>query len=111
MKIENKIKVAVLVSGGGTNLQALIDAQKEGIIKHGEISLVISNNPGAYAITRAENANIPTAIISSKEYETQEVFEKKLIDILEENNKANLKSEISLSTSPFSKVLNFYSLK
>ncbi|MBQ8396083.1 MAG: phosphoribosylglycinamide formyltransferase, partial [Oscillospiraceae bacterium] len=60
MNNTKKVKVAVLVSGGGTNLQALIDAQKSGIIKHGEISLVISNNPDAFAITRAEQANIPS---------------------------------------------------
>ena len=59
-----KIKIAVLVSGGGTNLQALIDAQKAGIIANGEIALVISGNPEAYALTRAQNAGIPTAIVS-----------------------------------------------
>ena len=64
MGSENKVRIAVLVSGGGTNLQALIDAQKAGIIKHGKISLVISNNPEAFAITRAEQANIPSEIIS-----------------------------------------------
>lgn len=52
------VKIGVLVSGGGTNLQALIDAQKSGIIKHGEISLVISNKKNAYALTRAEENNI-----------------------------------------------------
>ena len=53
-----KAKIAVLVSGGGTNLQALIDAQKSNIIKSGEIALVVSNNPNAYAITRAELAAV-----------------------------------------------------
>lgn len=85
MKSENKVRIAVLVSGGGTNLQALIDAQKSGVIKHGEISLVISNNPEAYAITRAEKADIPSEIISSKEYKEQAAFEEKLISTLEEN--------------------------
>lgn len=80
-----KAKIAVLVSGGGTNLQALIDAQASGIIKNGEISLVISNNPDAYALTRAENANILSVVISSKEYKAQEAFEKKLIATLEDN--------------------------
>ena len=80
-----KAKVAVLVSGGGTNLQALIDAQTSGIIKNGEISLVISNNPDAYALTRAANANIHGVVISSKEYKAQEAFEEKLVAILEEN--------------------------
>ena len=53
-----KARIAVLVSGGGTNLQALIDAQKSGIIKSGEITLVISNKKDAFALKRAENANI-----------------------------------------------------
>lgn len=78
-------KIGVLVSGGGTNLQALIDAQKNGIITDGEISLVISNNPGAYALERAANANIKTAVVNKKECASQEEFEKKLISTLEEN--------------------------
>lgn len=86
MKKSKKAKVAVLVSGGGTNLQALIDAQRSGIIKHGELSLVISNNPDAYALTRAENAGIPSEIISSKEYKEQAAFEKKLVATLENND-------------------------
>ena len=61
-----KTRIAVLVSGGGTNLQALIDAQHSGIIKSGEISLVVSNKSNAYALTRAENANIKTAVIEKK---------------------------------------------
>ena len=66
-------KIAVLVSGGGTNLQALIDAQKSGIIKSGKIELVISNNETAYALTRAKDNNIKTAYIPSKapDFETQ----------------------------------------
>lgn len=86
MSNTKKAKVAVLVSGGGTNLQALIDAQRSGIIKHGEISLVISNNPEAFAITRAEQAGIPSEIISSKEYKDQTEFETKLVETLNENN-------------------------
>ncbi len=78
-------RIAVLVSGGGTNLQALIDAQMSGIIKSGEITLVISNNPGAYALERAKNANIKTAVVNKKECSGQEEFESKLIAILEEN--------------------------
>ena len=61
-----KAKIAVLVSGGGTNLQALIDAQKSGIIKSGEIALVVSNNENAYALTRASDKNIATSYIPSK---------------------------------------------
>ncbi len=59
-----KTKIAVLVSGGGTNLQALIDAQKNGIITSGEIVLVVSNNKGAYALKRAESAGIETAVVA-----------------------------------------------
>ena len=80
-----KAKIAVLVSGGGTNLQALIDAQKSNIIKSGEIVLVVSNNPNAYAITRASLAGIPSVIVSKKEQGTQEAFEEKLVSVLEEN--------------------------
>ena len=80
----NKAKIAVLVSGGGTNLQALIDAQNKGIIASGEISLVISNNAGAYALTRAENAGIKTAVVSKKELGSEK-FEQALIAKLEEN--------------------------
>ena len=61
-----KAKIAVLVSGGGTNLQALIDAQVNGIINSGVISLVISNNANAYALTRAENAGIATSVVTKK---------------------------------------------
>ena len=81
--MENKVKIAVLVSGGGTNLQALIDAEKNGIIKSGTISLVISNVNGAYALTRAANASIETLVVSKKELGSQEAFEEKLIDELE----------------------------
>lgn len=85
MNVTEKAKIAVLVSGGGTNLQALIDAQKAGVIKSGEIALVVSNNPNAYAITRASNANIPCVIVSKKECGTQQAFEEKIIDVLREN--------------------------
>ena len=77
-----KTKIAVLVSGGGTNLQALIDAEKSGIIKSGKLSLVLSNNPSAYAITRAETAGIPYEIVTKKECGSQEAFEKKMLDVL-----------------------------
>ncbi len=78
-------KIAVLVSGGGTNLQALIDAEKKGIITSGKIELVISNKPGAYALTRAENAGIRTAVINNKEYATREDFEAEVKSVLKEN--------------------------
>ncbi len=84
MKKSEKTKIAVLVSGGGTNLQALIDARNSGIIKNGELALVISNNPSAYAITRAEMADIPVAIVTKKEYGSQEAFEEKMLEVLNE---------------------------
>lgn len=80
-----KAKIAVFVSGGGTNLQALIDAQKAGVISSGEISLVVSNNEGAYALTRAENAGIKTAVVSKKVLGRQDAFEEKLKSVLQEN--------------------------
>jgi phosphoribosylglycinamide formyltransferase-1 len=79
-----KTNIAVLVSGGGTNLQALIDAQKEGIIKSGEIKLVISNNPDAFALERAKKADIATLVCNKKELGNK--FEDALIDALEQNN-------------------------
>ena len=66
-----KTKIAVLVSGGGTNLQALLDAQKAGDIPHGEIALVVSNKAGAYALTRAENFGIRNMVITGKDFEAQ----------------------------------------
>lgn len=82
---DSKARIAVLVSGGGTNLQALIDAQNSGIISSGEIQLVISNREGAYALTRAENANIKTYTVLKKELGSQENFENEIIKILDEN--------------------------
>ena len=77
-----KTKIAVLVSGGGTNLQALLDAQKSGIIKSGEIELVISSKEGAYALTRAENAGVRHMVIERK---GNPDFEDQLIGALEES--------------------------
>ena len=70
-----KTKIAVMVSGGGTNLQALLDAQKSGVLTAGEIVLVIASNSKAYAITRAENAGVPAVVCSRKELGSQEAFE------------------------------------
>lgn len=81
----NKKRIAVLVSGGGTNLQAILDAQKSGVITAGEVTLVISNKEGAYALTRAENAGIPAKVLTRKACGGQEGFEKALIEALEEN--------------------------
>lgn len=82
----SKARIAVLVSGGGTNLQALIDAQASGIISSGEICLVISNNAGAYALQRAENAGIPTEVVLKKELGSQAAFEEKIKQLLTENS-------------------------
>lgn len=76
--MQEKARIAVLVSGGGTNLQALIDAEKQGIIKSGEIVLVIANNPDAYALTRAENAGIRTFVTTKKMTGSQEAFEESI---------------------------------
>lgn len=81
-----KIKLAVFVSGGGTNLQALIDAQKNGIIENGEIMLVVSSNPDAYAVVRAEKEGITTVIVDKKLCKTQNEFEDKLSEELEKHS-------------------------
>ena len=75
----SKAKIAVLVSGGGTNLQALIDEQNRGNIPHGEIALVISNKEGAYALERAANAGIPAVVITKAACGDQESFEEALL--------------------------------
>ena len=81
-----KTKIAVLVSGGGTNLQALLDAQAAGKIPHGEIALVVSNKTGAYALERAAKAGIPAVTVTKKASGgTQEGFEQALLAILKEN--------------------------
>lgn len=80
--MNKKIRIAVLVSGNGTNLQALINAQKNKIIKSGKIELVISNNSNAFALKRAEKSKIPFEIISKKECKKIEEFERKLKEIL-----------------------------
>lgn len=76
-----KTRIAVFVSGGGTNLQALIDAQGT-VLVSGEIALVVSNNQNAYALERAKKANIPTAVVLKKECGSQAAFEEKLKEVL-----------------------------
>ncbi len=83
--MSRKARIAVLVSGGGTNLQALINAQNKGIISSGEIKLVVSNNANAYALKRAQKTSILTACVLKKECADQSDFENKIISILEEN--------------------------
>ena len=79
------LKVGVLVSGGGTNLQAILDAIDSGKITNAEISLVISNNPGAYALERAKNHNIEAVCMSPKQFENREEFHKALLAKLKES--------------------------
>ena len=80
-----KKRIAVLVSGGGTNLQALLEAEEAGKIPHGEIAMVISNNPNAYALERARNFGVPAAVINKKELGSQAAFEAQLQAVLERN--------------------------
>lgn len=82
--MDNKTKIAVFVSGGGTNLQALIDAEKSGIIKSGRIEIVISDKADAYALERAKNNGIKTAVVI-KEKGRQKEFEDELSKILKDN--------------------------
>ncbi len=79
-----KARIAVLVSGGGTNLQALIDAQATGIIQSGKITLVISNNSGAYALERAARAGIHSEVVLKKELGSQEAFENRIKALLKQ---------------------------
>ena len=81
---ERKARIAVLVSGGGTNLQALIDAQRQGKLPHGEIVLVVSNKEGAYALTRASEAGIPALTVTRKQAGGQEAFETAILRALKE---------------------------
>ena len=81
----NKIKIAVLVSGGGTNLQALIDAEKAGKIPHGEIALVVASKPGVFALERAAKAEIKSVVVERKAFPDKPAFEAELMKILREN--------------------------
>ena len=82
--MEKTAKIAVLVSGGGTNLQALINAQAKGELKSGKIALVISNKAGAYALERAKKAGIRAETVLKKELGTQEAFEQRRVSLLED---------------------------
>lgn len=80
------MNIAVFVSGGGTNLQALIDAQNRGEIKNGKITFVIASNDGAYALERAKKAGIPTAVVSRKSYSSKEEYDKAILAKLDGKN-------------------------
>lgn len=79
------INIAVLVSGGGTNLQALIDYEKAGLIKGGKITMVISSKEGAFALERAAKAGIDTCVIAKKNYKSTQDFDGAMMDCLEKN--------------------------
>ena len=79
-------KIVVLVSGGGTNLQALIDAEKKGEIENGKITCVISSNPEAYALERAEKVGINTAVVDKKTYSSRSDFDKAICEVIENEN-------------------------
>lgn len=74
--------IAVMVSGGGTNLQALIDAEKAGKIPHGKITLVVASNDSAYALERAKNNGIETVVVKRKAYENQDAFDDAIVETL-----------------------------
>ena len=80
---QNKTRIAVLVSGGGTNLQALIDAQMRGELGGGEIALVLASKPGVYALERAANAGIPGMVLARKEYADADAYTKALVETLQ----------------------------
>ncbi len=81
-----KARVCVLVSGGGTNLQAIMDAIDSGVITSAKVCAVVASNPNAYALERAKNKGIPTEVVHKKMMPSQEEFEKKLIEIIESYN-------------------------
>lgn len=85
-KVTEPVRIAVFVSGGGTNLQALIDAQKDGILRTGNISLVLSSKRDAYALTRANDNDIPTVVVPRKECATQAEFEEGIRAALREHH-------------------------
>lgn len=80
------LRIGVLVSGGGTNLQAIIDGVKGGKIRNTEIAFVISNNENAYALTRAQNAGIPAECVSPKSFPDRKTFNEKFLDIVDAYN-------------------------
>ena len=77
------LRVGVCVSGGGTNLQAIMDKMESGAVTGAELSAVVSNNAGAYALTRAKNRGIPAVCVSPKDYETREAFHEALVETLD----------------------------
>ena len=81
-----KTRIAVLCSGGGTNFQAIVNAQEAGLIPHGEVVLVVTDNAGAYVLTRAARYGIESAVVDKKEYRDCGVREEKILSLMREKN-------------------------
>lgn len=79
------MKIAVLVSGGGTNLQAILESERRGENPNGKVTLVVASKPGVYALERAASFGVPTAVVSRKDYATSEEFDAALLNVLQKN--------------------------
>ena len=79
-------RIAVLVSGGGTNLQAILASERRGENPNGQVSLVVASKPGVYALTRAEQFGVPTAVVARRDYADSEAFDAALLDVLAGHN-------------------------
>ena len=79
-------RIAVLVSGGGTNLQAVLESERRGENPNGQVALVVASKPGVYALTRAEQFGVPTAVVARRDYADSEAFDAALLDVLAGHN-------------------------
>ena len=79
-------RIAVLVSGGGTNLQAILESERRGKNPNGQVALVVASKPGVYALTRAEQFGVPTAVVARRDYADSEAFDAALLDVLAGHN-------------------------
>lgn len=79
-------RIAVLVSGGGTNLQAILESERRGENPNGQVALVVASKPGVYALTRAEQFGVPTAVVARRDYADSEAFDAALLDVLAWHN-------------------------
>ena len=79
-------RIAVLVSGGGTNLQAILESERRGETPNGQVALVVASKPGVYALTRAEQFGVPTAVVARRDYADSEAFDAALLDVLARHN-------------------------
>lgn len=101
------LKIAVLVSGGGTNLQAIIDAVAAGKVTNTEISVVISNNPNAYALERAKNAGIPAEVLVPKHFASRDIFNTELLKLIQSYDVDSIILAGCLLTIPESMILAY----